>query len=267
MNNFSTCVALGFAFMSVQAMAESFDNSSVIALSNAGVGDAVLFAKIDSLPCSYDVSTDQIIRLKGAGVSNAIITAIVNRCTGAARAQGSSGNASDPLSKRPPGIYIDLGDGSASSLRLVRPINAGGAQISGNGSILFPLTANLAVPQASAQTTAPSAKPIFYFYFESADNKTGDFGTSASFAAQSPAEFVLVRMKVSAGQREMTIGKASPFKTAVGFDAKNTLQFSMSEIGDGIFRVEMNATLPSGQYGFVLRAGSDHYRIYDFTVR
>lgn len=266
MRNLAIVAAISATLLSVQASAESFNNDSVIALSSAGVGDAVLLAKIDSLPCDYDVSTDQIIRLKAAGVTNAIITAMVSRCIGSARAQGVDNGAADPLAKRAPGLYMQLTNGGPSNIRVIRPIFAGGVHTGGNGSLLFPHFAKLSVPQQTAQNISPSNQPIFYFYFEPADGKVSDFGTSSRSSAQSPAEFSLVRLKVSSGQREMTIGKASPFKTVVGIDPKNTIPFSMSEMGDGIFKVEMNSSLASGQYAFVLKALGDSYRIYDFQV-
>jgi len=108
---------------------------------------------------------------------------------------------------------------------------------------------------------------VFYFYFESADNRIGDFGTSSSAAAQSPSEFGLVRFKMNSGQREMTIGKVSGFNARVGIDPKNTIPFSMSEIGDGIFEVKMNSALQAGQYAFVLKVANDSYRVYDFQVK
>lgn len=259
--------AVGTLGLGTPAAADTFDNESVVALAAAGVGDAVLLAKIGSLPCSYDVSTEQIIRLKKAGVTNAVITAMVTRCSGAARAQGAEASSSDPLVRRPAGLYIQAGEGEGATIRVIRPSNAGGARLTGNGSLLFPNTARLAIANPSAQTTAATNRPVFYFYFDASDRKTGDFGTSASAAAQSPSEFSLVRFETQGGQRQMTIGKATPFKTTIGLDPAHVLPFSTSEIGDSIFRVEPDAPLPPGQYGFVLRAGSDAYRIYDFQIR
>lgn len=248
------------------ASADTFDNSSVIALSNAGLGDSVLLAKINNLPCTYDVSTDQIIKLSQAGVSSSVITAMVDRCVGASRAQGSNESSTDPLVKRTPGIYLQSANASGSALKVIRPTNAGGVHTSGNGSLIFPFVAKLSVPQQSAQTVAPSNTPVFYFYFESADSKTGDFGTSQSAAAQSPSEFSLVKFKSSSGQREMTIGKANMFNANVGIDPKNTIPFTVSELGDSIYKVNIANPIQAGEYAFVIRAGDSRYRIYDFKV-
>src|SRR5688572_25421685 len=91
---------VGFAALScaavAPAIAEDFDNRAVMQLARSGLGDDVLLAKIASLPCSYDVSTDQLIALKSAGVSNAVIAAMVDRCVGSSSAQGAVSDASNP---------------------------------------------------------------------------------------------------------------------------------------------------------------------------
>lgn len=252
--------------LTVSAKAEDFNNDSVMALTKAQIGTSVLLAKIASLPCSYDVSTNSIIALKSAGVAEPVIAAMVDRCLGSAQAQGAVAAASDPTAKRTPGLYIDLGTDSVHRLERIRPTMGSGGRMTGNGSLLFPFRMKLAVPRAAATTVVRSSLPTFYFYFEADDAKVGDFGTSATAAAQSPTEFSLVRFKGKDGQREMVVAKQQMFGGSVGIDPKEAIQFSVSERGDNIFQVAPQSPLEPGEYGFVIRAGSDAYRIYDFSV-
>ena len=247
-------------------LAEDFGNDSIIALARAGIGDDVLLAKIASLPCSYDVSTSSIVALKSAGVGDFVIAAMVDRCAGAAKAQGSVATASDPSSKRAPGIYIDQDAQPTYKLEKIRPSNASGGRMTGNGSLLFPFRVKMAIPRASAQMATVNKKPEFYFYFETDDAKVGDFGTSATLSAQSPTEFSLIQFKLKDCQREMVIGKQKAFTASIGVDPKDAIQFDVEEIGDSIFKVTPLSSLIPGEYGFVLRAGSEAYRIYDFSV-
>ena len=247
-------------------LAEDFGNDSIIALARAGIGDDVLLAKIASLPCSYDVSTTSIVALKGAGVGNSVIAAMVDRCAGASKAQGNVATASDPASKRAPGIYIDQDIQPTYQLEKIRPTNASGGRMTGNGSLLFPFRVKLAIPRATAQMVAVDKKPNFYFYFETDDAKVGDFGTSATISAQSPSEFSLIQFKLKDGQREMVVGKQKGFTANIGVDPKDAIQFDVEEIGDSIFKVTPLSPLIPGEYGFVLRAGSEAYRIYDFNI-
>lgn len=267
MKSLRVTTALILGAVGSQLSAEAFNNDSIVALTEAGVGDDVLIAKINTVPCDYNVSTDSIIALKKAGVSSSVIAAMVNRCTGATRAQGGENATADPMVKRKPGLYVNHAKGDGVDIRVIRPTLVNGFQVSGNGSLLFPFKARLTVAQATAQTVISSQIPIFYFYFESADNRAGDFGTSESQAAQSPSEFSLVNLKVKSGQREIEIGKIKGTEASVGVDPKKTIPFVVSELGDGIFKVEVKVPLVPGEYAFLLKAGAQAYRVYDFTIK
>ena len=260
--------AIAALAIGVPASAEpqEFDNDAVVALTQAGMSEDVILAKIEGLPCSYDVSTNAIIALNAADVSNNVIAAMVDRCVGAAKAQGTSSSTSDPLQKRTPGVYIDLGGEDSHNINQMRPTVASSGKVSGNGSILFPFKAKLGLSGASANTKANQNSPVFYFYFETSDARVSVFGVSDSIAAQSPSEFSLVRFKDKKGQRELTVGKSNMFTTNLGIDPDDTIPFSIDEIGDGIFRVEPTTPLKSGEYGFVLKFGGEKYRIFDFSV-
>lgn len=263
-------VAVAAVLLPLPAQAETFDNAAVIALVRADIGNEVLLSKIRALPCGYDVSTGGLIRLRQAGVANVVIREMVNRCAGSARAQGGTGAlAADAARQHPAGIYLaTAGAGGAdAALQPIRPTRVNGVQTGGNGSLLFPRVARVSVPQPAAQIVAGSATPVFWFYFDPADRLVGDFGNSASDAAQSPAEFSLVRFRARANAREMVVGRSTPFGSTLGVDPKATIPFTMAEAGDGAFRVAVKTPLAPGEYAFILRAGSDSYRIYDFSVR
>lgn len=267
MRIFSRTAIAAICLVCSPVAAEDFGNGSVIALTQAGVGEDVLLAKIGSLPCAYDVSTSSIVALKNAGVADSVIAAMVARCTGSSKAQGAVGNTSDPSVMRSPGLYIDVGSESMHQLEKIRPTIGSGGRTTGNGSLLFPFRVKLAIPRASAQTVASSDRPTFYFYFKTDEGTAEDFGTSATLSAQSPSEFNLVKFKEKDGQREMVVAKQKAFGANIGIDPKDALQFTVDELSDGIFAVTPSSQLETGEYGFVLRAGSDAYRIYDFAVR
>ena len=49
-------------------------------------------------------------------------------------------------------------------------------------------------------------------------------------------------------------------------DTENAIPVTISELGDGVFKVEMKTPLMPGQYAFLLKAGAQAYRVYDFAV-
>jgi len=277
-------------------------NAGIIALHRAGMGDAAILAKIASGPCLYDTSIEAMVTLKRAGLSDALITAMVEHCASQPSGGGAVGAASAPLEGggahrhyrgavvehlpdartvaaaasggpvQTAGIYL-AADGTADAHQtLLRPSGQSSLKYTGNGSILFPHMAKLIVSQPSAQIATNSARPVFFFYFNLPDHKVNSFGTAASEAAQSPQEFSLVRFRQDAGNRQVTVGRVQPYVSISGIDPKNTLPFEVTELGAASFRVEMTQDLAPGEYGFVLNAtsekgGGTKFRIYDFTVR
>ena len=248
------------------AQAQSFDNAAVIALHKAGLGKDTLLAKIRALPCNYDTSTPQLIALKQAGIEDVVIAEMVKLCAGSARAQGVDDANADPRAPHSPGIYLEEDWHAPHSLQRLRPTGPASIKQTGNGSLLFPRLAKLQVPQGGALVTAPVAWPAFWFYFNPSDAKVGDFGTVTATAAQSPAEFSLVRMKADGPVRQITVGRAEPYVTSLGVDAKYSIAFTSHEIGDGIYQVTPGQSLVPGQYAFVIPGDKGHYRIYDFAI-
>ena len=251
------------------AWAQAFDNAAVITLHKAGLGASTIEAKINAMPCGYDVSTQGLVALKRAGLADTVISAMVVRCTGTARSHRANGDQANPLSAHPPGIYLFPQGEARAPLQLLRPSLASGVKVSGNGSLLFPHIAKLVVPREAAQVCAANSLPTFYFYFEPGDRKVGSFGTVSSGAAQSPDEFNLVRFQKKSGEREAIIAKNGPFDYQRGVDPRYAIAFGMSEVGDGIFRVTIDAPLEPGEYAFILAAETkrmNYYRIYDFAV-
>ena len=259
-------LALVASVASASAGAQVFSNNSVVALHEAGLGDDAIIAKVDALPCNYDLSTNSLISLKRSKVSDQVIVAMVNRCAGSNRAQGADNTVSSTTSSHSPGIYIEQHTPTASELVILHPAGAAGAKTTGNGSVLFPFQIKLIVPQPTAQLHCSERRPVFWFYFNQADRKVDTFGTSVSVAAQSPNEFSLVRFRQDHGNRQFVVGRAQAYVQVSGVDPKNTIPFSIKEVGDGAFKIEMTADLAAGEYAFVLPGERNHFRIYDFSI-
>lgn len=247
------------------AFAQALDNGAVVAMARAGLGAGPITAKVRQGPCGYDTSAPALIQLKQAGVPEPVIVAMIERCTGAA----PSGAAA---AAQPPGIYLAEGAEDSPRLTMLRPAAQSSTKRVGVGSVIFPFIIKLIVPGPAARLASASARPVFHFQFDPAARHVGGFGEVASEAAQSPGEFSLVRFRVDGGNRQVPIGRAEPYVQISGIDPKNTLPFTITELGNGLFRVEPNQPLEPGEYGFVLlgerggRAGGALFRIYDFRV-
>jgi hypothetical protein len=58
--------------------AEVLTNASVIAMAGAGLGDAIIVQKIKTSPTRFDTSTEKLIALRKAGVSEKVMAAILD---------------------------------------------------------------------------------------------------------------------------------------------------------------------------------------------
>jgi hypothetical protein len=270
----SLSVALGMAALlaSSAGLAEPMNNSSVLSLEKAGLGEDLIIAKINIEPCGYDVSTSSIMSLRSAGLSDKVIAAMVIRCASSNQLQGVATNdsSSDPRARHSPGIYVLESWLTPNTLQPIRASRSAGIKTSGNGSIIFPLVAKLVIPGLVSRMPVLSASPVFYFYFNPSDQKVSGFGSESSEGTQSPDEFSLVKMKSKKDTRELEMGRASAYGGSVvsfrkGLSLKSAIKFDVQEVESGIFKVSPVDPLEVGEYAFVF-TGGEGSRIYDFSV-
>jgi len=266
-------VAVLLSLQMATASAQSMNVDSISMLSKAGVADGLIIDKINTEPCNYDVSVDGIIALKAKGVSENVIGAMIHRCATQNQIRGVAGTdeSPDPTVKHSPGIYIYENWLPNVALHTLRPSKPSGQRTTGNGSVIFPLKIIVTLPGGSARVKISSTSPVFYFYFDVDDRRVSEFGTDNSFAAQSPSEFSLVKLAVKGDAREFTSGKMSAYggfamNIRKGVDPKAMVNFTASDVKDGIFKVSFDKPLAAGEYAFVFTGASGNSRIYDFSI-
>src|SRR6478609_2587858 len=93
------------SFTAVTAQDEVMTNEEVISLSKAGLSPSIIVGKIRSGQTNFDLSTDSLIKLKQAGVSDDIVTAMLEaksgRSTSSATGNTMAGgeDPNNPMSK------------------------------------------------------------------------------------------------------------------------------------------------------------------------
>ena len=63
--------------VTVQSITEPLTNEDVIRLNRAGLGDSVIIEKMEATPCAYKLGTADLVALKGAGISDTLISAML----------------------------------------------------------------------------------------------------------------------------------------------------------------------------------------------
>jgi len=126
---------------------QPLNNDSVIKLVKAGLSEDLIVSTINSQPGTYNTSTDGLIALKKAGVSDKVVGAVVTK--GFAPAPTSSpapastqaaSNSDDPTQVHAPGIYILVADHADKQAHLIKLDRAFSKQTKASGFFTSGLT-------------------------------------------------------------------------------------------------------------------------------
>lgn len=111
--------------------AQPLTNDSIIKLVKAGLGEDMIIKMVDTQPGKYSLAADDIIALKNAGVSDRVISAILNKGSSSPTSGGRAATAETPgsalanvSSKQPEGISVKIPDGTAVEVELKSTISS-----------------------------------------------------------------------------------------------------------------------------------------------
>ena len=276
-----SALALGCAlFFASPATAETLNNATVIELVKAGIGNDAIIAKIRSTDGKYDLSTDDLIALKTAGVPSDVITAMI---AGPAKpepaAQAMSLTDINPMTPHPSGVYLI--DARGNRLSRIDPTVSNQAKT--GGIFGYALTMGIAsmsvkvsISGQTARVVAPIQTPTFYFFFDASNpataNITSSWAAGSAQTVSSPSEFTLVRLMEKQGRREARVGSLNIGGAKTGVMDHDRIPFDYEMVREGVYKVTPKATLEAGQYGFIYAltgggtGGAMTARIFDFSV-
>lgn len=253
-----------------QDATEQVTNKTIIDLYKAGLGKEVLISKIKSSNCSFDVSTDGLITLKKANIPDEVIAAMLSKPTAA-----PASLPTNPVSSLAPGIYYfdsttkSYVECDASVLTNQKSGGFGDAlkrSISG----LFNSKEKASLSGASANLQFKGTTPIFTFVFDTTIVGFQNANTLWS-DVKSPNEFFLVKLKVEKKSREITVGKGNSVKVDIGVDNDDKVMFISKKVSKGVYEVQPQNPLKSGEYCFMFAASSMYqgstHKVFDFGVR
>jgi len=251
-------VSLCFAFcLNAQAQGDVMTNDEVITLTKAGLSPAIIIGKIRTGKSNFDLSTDSLIKLKQSGVSDDIVSAMLEaksgKSTAAAPGPAMPGDPNDPLAKHSYGIYLyEEVEGHPKMTQLVPNVSA---QNRTGGMFTSSLTYGIGkvkiksnLPGRSAALQLKTTQPIFYFYL---DITSGGLNTSSGVPS-TPNEFAMIRFNQRSDNREVTIGKMNAFGGKGGLSDEYVVQFTPQDMGNGIFKITPSTPLQKGEYAFYL---------------
>jgi hypothetical protein len=271
MKHFLAIATAAACFIANPAHAETLNNGTIITLVKAGLGEATIIAKINGSANTFDLSTDQLIALKGQGLSDAIIAAMLGASTKArvstiATAASDSPNPMDPHAS---GIYVLKSWNSPPKMEIIQPQTANYAKANMLG---MAMTMGLAkaklkssFPGEKSAVGASTKRPEFYFYFETAATNLATMNQ----AARTPDDFVLMKFEVKKGNRLVFVGQGNRFGTR-GLIREDGITVNVEKLSDYSYKLTPAVDLEPGEYGFVISAetgkGGNSAIAYTFSV-
>jgi hypothetical protein len=256
-----------------QAAEEIINNASIVELKQLGLGESVILEKIKTTRTDFDVSLNGLKQLKQAGLSDALIAAMVSAKTPTAAEKP----VADASAAHAAGIWLEEEiDGKAKQSKLEpspSTTKTGMMVFAGFGQ---PVKTQAVVQGLQAGIQVTNRRPVFYFYFNKNEAGLGNAQQSAS----SPKEFVLAKFDVNEKdkQRSMVVGEFNVYRdNRSGADSKSIRDFSSEEVTPGVYKVSPKEDLANGEYCFynggnasgvvLLGGGVSAGKVYDFGVK
>lgn len=282
MKRFFSLSAIGAAtllFTPLQAHAETLRNADVVALLEAGIGEAAVVALIETSDVDFDTATKTVLELSSQGVPSAVIAAMVR----ADRSQVELSDSSpDPMAPHFAGFYM-MDDWSPEA-RMWKIDPTVSSQTKTGGILGYALTGGIAsaslkavLPGQTAQLQTPRPRPEFYVYLADSEGAgSAVFSTGFGSSIQSPNEFSLIALNKKKDRREARVGSLNIAGSKVGVMDQDQISFSYEQLAQGVFRITPDVDLAPGEYGFLfalaggsgpgLSGGVSGARVFDFTV-
>lgn len=267
---------------------EILTNQKILQLHNAELGKSVIIGKINTSKCEFALDTDDLIKLKKAGLPSDIIEAMITRSSVLSGTVVSSDNnsgkqlsvtGSDSIKAIPSGIYY-MTKGSRELVELEPSVFSQAKIESGMLGMGFGKTkqrASLSGEKANLQVI--DSLPEFYFYFDKAQNGNlaGSQNVGWYSSASSPNEFLLINFTFSQNKnsknREVVTSTMSAYEGArMGIEEAYKVKFRYTKLAPGIYKVYFEHALPKGEFGFMYAGGASTYnmtqinKVFDFGV-
>ena len=167
----------------------------------------------------------------------------------------SKADPNDPSAGREAGIYLfESKDGQRLMTQLEPSIStqskSGGFFQSAMTYGIAKIKSKAVIANNNAKLQIPTARPVFYFYFEIKNAGLSNSGNVYSGSSTSPNEFVLVKMDQKKNARELVVGQANLLGAESGTLDKYSRPFDYEKLAPGVYKVTPKSDLDKGEYGF-----------------
>ncbi len=241
-----------------RAPIRDLNNDAIVRMTKADIGDSIILQTIRSQPGTYATAPDDLIALKNAGVSQAVISAMLGRNSGMAQHAAPTPVEVTPLSPEvdDPGVYFKNKQGQWE------PVSPELVKYRSGGAAKSVLTRNIVKKDRNGLISGPSSTLHL------------SPGTEMLILAPRQAdavEYLILRLRPKSDRREFRVETGNVFHEETGSD-RDQITIPIRKISSRVFAFTVPADLQKGQYG-VLPPGSASTpgigfagKIYTFSI-
>jgi hypothetical protein len=260
------------ASVATQPPEEVLDNASVIELKQFSLGESVTVEKIKTSRCNFDMSVSGLKQLKAAGISEAVIAAMLSMKSGNGSTRLATTQTADPNDPNAPheaGIWLYEDNGGKPKMTQLEP-SVYSQTKSGIGLFMQfgqTIKQKTLIRGAHAELTTTNRQPTFYFYFEHTQA-----GLSDNNGATSPNEYTLAQFELeNDNQRSLVMSSLNAYSGMQhGADGKAVRSFDYQKLSPGIYKLSPKQDLADGEYGFFYAGTSRDAsggKVFDFGIK
>ena len=222
---------------------QSLNNDTVIKMVKSGLSDDIIIATINSSPGTYDISANGLIALKGAGVSDKVISAMMSKGSGGSPAAGppsstpsnAPGSSSRPAGIDDIGVYYKDKNGAWVSLDPeVVNFKTGGVvkSIATAGIVKGDINGHLQGSKARLSLTFPVVLAVYV-----------PEGTSIT-------EYQLLHLRPNSNSREFRSVTGGVMHVSGGA-VRDLIEFQSEKLSPRVFQITLQSSMGHGEYGLL----------------
>jgi hypothetical protein len=228
---------------------QALNNDAVVKLVKAGLSDDLIVSTINAQAGAYDTSTDGLIALKTAGVSDKVVAAIVAKAAApapveatAAPAPAAEAPAPAPaaVSAFPAGIdevgvyYQDKSGAWTPLMPEVVNFKTGGVlkSIASDGWVKGDINGHIVGRHAKLSATYPFVMAVYV-----------PEGTAIT-------EYQLLRLRTNSSSREFRSKTGGVFHASGGAE-RDSVDFQAERLAPRLYQITLQQTLGKGEYGLL----------------
>ncbi len=236
--------AAGFCLLAASALyaQTSLDNSAIVKMVKAGLGDGVILSMVQNQPGNYSVTPDTMVQLKQAGVPDDVLAAMASKNSNAAPlnnnaappAEQSAAIGGDPYDAMDIGVYRQVQGQWVEVPTETVNWKSGGflKSIATDGIVKGDINGHL---DGGASRTTVNTPMQFLIIAPDGNEATN---------------FELVRMHAKGNQREFRTVTGGVFH-ASGGTSRDAVSFDEKRVERHVYTVDLPNDLAKGEYAFL----------------